>query len=76
MSGSVNLDVLWQVMVTGFVAGAGLVSAYAFGLVGLSIAVSEERSSGRRPRGLLLAGTCFLIVAAGIGLGLYALLSK
>lgn len=75
MNDYLDLDILWKVLVTGVAGGAGLVAVYALGLAGLSAAAGRQPGGHRLP-GLLLAGACFLIVAAGVGAGLYLMLSK
>ncbi|MFC4591587.1 hypothetical protein [Sphaerisporangium corydalis] len=67
MNDYIDLDALWRVMVASLVAGAGLAAVFSLALVGLS--------SGR-PAGKVGAAACFLVVAAGIVLGLYVMLAK
>jgi hypothetical protein len=67
MSEYMDLDALWKVLVAALLAGAGLVALFSMGLVGLS----SGRAAGRAG-----AGLCFLVVAAGIVLGLYVMLAK
>ncbi|MEV4244539.1 hypothetical protein AB0J63_14120 [Streptosporangium canum] len=73
MNDSIDLAALVKIMATGLVGGAGLVALYALGLAGLSAAAGGTRPGHRRLLGWFLAGTCFLIVVMGVGLGLYAL---
>ncbi|GIH23515.1 hypothetical protein Aph01nite_18250 [Acrocarpospora phusangensis] len=66
MNEFLDLDALWKVLVTSLVAGVGLATLFSLALVGLS----SGRVSGRAG-----AGACLLLVAAGIGLGLYTMLA-
>ncbi|MER5324207.1 hypothetical protein [Streptosporangium roseum] len=74
MNDYIDLDALVKVMATGLVGGAGLVALYALGLASLSAAAGGPWTGRRRLLGWLLAGTCFLTVVMGVGLGLYALI--
>ncbi|GAB1817847.1 hypothetical protein [Herbidospora sp. RD11066] len=61
-----DLDALWKVLVASLVAGVGLAALFSLALVGLS----SGRTAGR-----VGAGACLLLVAGGIGLGLYTMLA-
>ncbi|MGV9772899.1 hypothetical protein [Streptosporangium sp. NPDC003464] len=76
MNRYVELAAVWKVMVTGVGGGVGLVAIYALGLAELSAGLGRGGPGDRRPLPLLLAGVCFLIVVAGVGLGLYTLLAR
>ncbi|GAA3419850.1 hypothetical protein [Streptosporangium vulgare] len=65
MNGYIDLDALWKVLLASLLAGAGLVAVFSLALVGLS----SGRAAGRAG-----AGLCFLVVAAGIVLGLHTML--
>ncbi|MEU4408804.1 hypothetical protein AB0F88_30170 [Streptosporangium sp. NPDC023963] len=67
MNGYVDLDALWRVLLASLLAGAGLVAVFSLALVGLS----SGRAAGRAG-----AGLCFLVVAAGVVLGLYVMLAE
>jgi hypothetical protein len=80
----INLTALWQIVVFGLLAGAGLPALFAVGLKALSIGgrtqtatvgvagdADAEPMVGGSPVGLVLAGLCFLIVLAAIGGGIY-----
>ncbi|GII87410.1 hypothetical protein Ssi03_54000 [Sphaerisporangium siamense] len=67
MTEYIDLDALWKVLVAALLAGAGLVAVYSLALVGLA----NGRAAGR-----VAAGLCFLVVAAGLVLGLYVMLAK
>ncbi|MFF3438309.1 hypothetical protein [Streptosporangium sp. NPDC002721] len=66
MNGYIDLDALWKVLLASLLAGAGLVAVFSLALVGLS----SGRLAGRAG-----AGLCFLVVAAGIVLGLHTMLA-
>ncbi|MGS2646223.1 hypothetical protein [Streptosporangium sp. LJ11] len=67
MNDYIDLDALWRVLLASLLAGAGLVAVFSLALVGLS----SGRTAGR-----VGAGLCFLVVAAGIALGLYVMLAR
>jgi hypothetical protein len=67
---------LLQVLIASVLGGAGLVAMFAVGLVGTSIAGTEGQTTTRRAAGLSLAAISFIIVAAGVVLGIYAMLNK
>jgi len=75
----VDTNALLQVLVASILGGAGLVAVFALGLVGTSYAstgTNGQTSPTRRAAGLSLAAIAFLIVAAGVVLGIYAMLKK
>jgi hypothetical protein len=67
---------LLKVLIASLLGGAGLVAVFAVGLVGTSMAGGPQQTGGRRVAGLSLAAVSFLIVAAGVVLGIYAMLKK
>jgi hypothetical protein len=68
---------LLQVLVASILGGAGLVAVFAVGLLGTSFAGAPgETTTGRRVAGLSLAAISFLVVAAGVVTGIYAMLHK
>jgi hypothetical protein len=82
----INFTALWQIVVLGLIAGAGLPALFAIGLRALSLggntqtaggdAVaggSSDRLVGGNPVGLVVGGLCFLIVLAAIGWGIWAI---
>ena len=83
MNSWVNLHALWQIVVVGLLAGAGLPALFAVGLLALNrpggtAAVgttgsgsSDERLIGGSVVGLVAAGLCFAVVLAAIGWGIY-----
>jgi hypothetical protein len=75
----VDTGALLQVLIVSVLGGAGLVAVFAVGLVGTSYAsagTTGEPSRGRRTAGLSLAAVSFAVVAAGVVLGIYAMLNK
>lgn len=72
----VDIGALLQVLVASVLGGAGLVALFAVGLVGTSFAGTEHQTASRRAAGLSLAAVSFSIVAAGVVLGIYAMLNK
>jgi hypothetical protein len=73
----VDTGALLQVLFASILGGAGLVAVFAVGLVGTTFAGSSgQTTTGRRVTGLGLAAISFLIVAAGVVLGIYAMLRK
>ena len=77
MSDWIDLQALWQIVVFGLLAGAGLPAVFALGLRALSIGskagTTEESDTivGGNPVGMIVGGLCFLIVLAGIAGGIY-----
>ncbi|GAA5152208.1 hypothetical protein GCM10023340_32160 [Nocardioides marinquilinus] len=69
------LDAAWQVLLVGLVLGAGLPAVFALGIrfLGQEHATSGGTgfaTAGPTPVGRVLAGVCFLVVLAGIALGI------
>jgi hypothetical protein len=83
----INLTALWQIVVVGLLAGAGLPALFAVGLRFLSLpgnagrpgtasaAGSAESDSlvGGSVAGLIAGSLCFLIVLGAIGWGIVAI---
>lgn len=75
----VNLQALWQIVVVGMLAGAGLPALFAVGLRALSLpggrvqtaATDSDRIVGGSPAGIAVGGLCFAVVLAAIGWGIY-----
>jgi hypothetical protein len=83
MNSWINLTALWQIVVVGLVAGAGLPALFAIGirLLGLrggaraqTAGADSTQSSlvGGSVPGMVAAAICFLIVLAAIGWSIYA----
>jgi hypothetical protein len=68
---------LWQIVVIGLLAGAGLPALFALGMRALAmpgkgrVRDSENEISGGSPAGLAAAAACFLIILAAVGYGIY-----
>jgi hypothetical protein len=85
MNSWINLTALWQIVVVGLIAGAGLPALFAIGMRMLSLpgggraqtagAQSEESDTlvGGNVAGMIAGALCFLIVLAAIGWGIYAI---
>jgi len=82
MNSWINLHALWEIVVVGLLAGAGLPALFAVGLRALSLPgsrgqagnggqVGEERIVGGSVPGMVAAGLCFAVVLAGLGWGIY-----
>lgn len=63
MNDWINVSALWRILVFGLIAGAGLPALFALGMLSLS-----KRGSAA---GMAGGATCFLIVLAAIGWGIY-----
>ncbi|QMU72466.1 hypothetical protein [Streptacidiphilus sp. P02-A3a] len=78
MNSWIDLHALWQIVVVGLIAGAGLPALFAVGLRALSLpggrpgpATEEGQVVGGSIPGMIAAGLCFAVVLAGIGWGIY-----
>jgi len=87
----INLNALWKILVVGLLAGAGLPAVFAIGMWALNLGrkpatVSATTGSAEVPRkeesilggssaGLAIGVVCFLIFLAGIGAGIYYIVS-
>ncbi len=75
----IDLHAIWQIVVFGLIAGAGLPAIFAIGLKALALpgggrpamAADSEEVYGGNVAGLALACLCFAVVLAGIGFGVY-----
>jgi hypothetical protein len=87
----INLSALWQIVVVGLLAGAGLPALFAVGLRALAMpgnrvqtagagggthAGADDRVYGGNPMGLALGVLCFAIVLAAIGYGIYLIVAS
>jgi hypothetical protein len=81
----INLTALWQIVVVGLLAGAGLPALFAVGLRALSLRGGRvapagdgesDRVIGGSPVGLAAAVLCFAIVLAAIGWGIYFIVTS
>lgn len=81
MSSWVNLQALWQIVIVGLIAGAGLPALFAVGLRALSrpgnrvqavtAGADSDHVVGGSPVGTAVAVLCFAVVLAAIGWGIY-----
>ncbi len=79
----VNLTALWQIVVLGLIAGAGLPALFAVGLRAIAqtggrtqtaqSGSGSDRLVGGNPVGLVAGGLCFLVVLAAIAWGIWAI---
>ncbi len=73
----INLRAVWEIVVVGLLAGAGLPAIFALGLRVLGtpakghVKVSDDELVGGSRAGIALAAICFAIVLAAIGYGIY-----
>ena len=71
---SFAVEAAWKVLLVGLVLGAGLPALFAVGVRSLAWGTggaAEVAVDARpHPAGRAIAGACFLVVLAGIGLGL------
>lgn len=78
MSDWINLTAIWKIIVFGLIAGAGLPTLFAIGMLALSRGpkartadADSEVLVGGSPAGIAVASLCFLIVVAAIVWGIY-----
>jgi hypothetical protein len=85
MNSWIDLTALWQIVVVGLIAGAGLPALFAIGMVAISQsgrgraqtagadADTTDTLVGGSVPGMIAGGLCFLIVLAAIGWGIVAI---
>jgi hypothetical protein len=85
MNSWIDLTALWQIVVVGLIAGAGLPALFAIGMVAISQSGSGRAQTagadsdtsdtlvGGSVPGMIAGGVCFLIVLAAIGWGIVAI---
>jgi hypothetical protein len=78
MSDWISLSAIWKIIVFGLIAGAGLPTLFAIGMLALSRGPKARAASadsdvivGGSPVGIAAAALCFLIVLAAIVWGIY-----
>ena len=82
MNDWINLRAVWQIVVVGLLAGAGLPALFAVGIRALAtpgkghVTATKDELAGGSPAGIALAVVCFAIVAAGIGYGIYIVVAS
>jgi hypothetical protein len=73
----INLRAVWEIVVAGLLAGAGLPALFALGLRALGtpgkghVRASDDELVGGSPAGIAIATVCFAAVLAAIGYGIY-----
>jgi hypothetical protein len=74
----INLSAIWKIVVFGLIAGAGLPTLFAIGMLALSRGPKARTANadsdvivGGSPVGIATAAVCFLIVLAAIAWGIY-----
>jgi hypothetical protein len=82
----INFNALWKICVIGLICGAGLPAIFAVGLRALSLpprgtsaggdTADDDRIYFGNPLGAVVAGVCFTVVLAAIGLGIYWIVSS
>ena len=83
MNSWINLTALWQIVVVGVLAGAGLPALFAIGLVALNrpgpraqtVGPDSDTVYAGNTMGLATAVACFAVVLAAIGYGIYLIVS-
>jgi hypothetical protein len=70
----VNWDAIWKIFLVALAAGAGVVVAFGFVLLGLKLA--NRPSSGSRLGGYTLSVVCGVLCVGVIVVGIYAMTKK
>jgi hypothetical protein len=82
MNSWIDLRSLWEIVVVGLLAGAGLPALFAIGVRALAtpargrVSPDSGELVGRKPAGIALAAACFLVVLAAIGYGIYIIVAS
>ncbi len=77
MNDWIDLTAIWQIVVVGLLAGAGLPAIFAVGIRALGmpgkghVTAADDELVGGSPAGIALAVVCFAVVLAGVGYGIY-----
>jgi hypothetical protein len=77
MNDWINLTAIWEIVVVGLLAGAGLPALFAIGIRALGMPRKGHRTTagdqliGGNPAGIAFAVGCFAVVVASIGYGIY-----
>jgi hypothetical protein len=77
MNSWIDLHALWEIVVIGLLAGAGLPALFALGLRALGLreqpatATEPDHLVGGRPLGIAAGSVCFAVVLGCIGWGIY-----
>ena len=82
MNDWVDLHALWQIVLVGLLAGAGLPALFAVGLRALSmrpdgaaVQAGDEHVVGGSTVGMAAAVLCFAVVLAAVGYGIYIIVN-
>lgn len=86
MSSWIDFTAVWEIVLVGLLAGAGLPAVFALGLRALGApgkgrtGVRERADSaalvGGNPAGIAVAALCFAVVLAAIGFGIYIIVAS
>jgi hypothetical protein len=82
VSSWINLKAIWEILVVGLLAGAGLPALVALGLLALSPSPGPRAASGTavaarpNPVRVAVAALCFAVVLAAIGYGIYLIVKS
>jgi len=83
VSSWIDLKAVWEIVVVGLLAGAGLPALFAVGLRALGrpgpgyVRTSESNELvGGNPVGIAVATVCFAVVLAAIGYGIYIIVAS
>ena len=82
MNGWINLQAIWEIVVVGLLAGAGLPAIFAIGLRALGtpgkrhVKVSDDELVGGNAAGIAIAGVCLAIVLSAVGYGIYIVVAS
>ena len=74
----VDWNAMWKIFVVALAAGAGVVVAFGFLLLGVRVAnrSGSAGSGGSRLGGYALAGVCGILVVGVVVIGIYAMTKK
>ncbi len=83
MNSWIDLHALWQIVVVGLLAGAGLPALFAVGLRALSlpghgqppVSADSDQVIGGSRIGMAAAVVCFAVVLAAVGWGIYIIVN-
>lgn len=86
MSSWIDYTALWEIVVVGLLAGAGLPAVFALGLRalgrpargrgGVRGRADSDALVGGNPAGIAVAALCFAVVLAAIGYGIYLIVAS
>jgi hypothetical protein len=81
VNGWINLHALWQILVFGLLAGAGLPALFAVGMRAIALpGKGHPRESdelfGGNPLEIAFAALCFAVVLGAVGYGIYIIVKS